>query len=69
MDTQMLIMSSDQSLADLRMLTELERVGRRDPELEARIRARSEELQREELLKHGLINVAVDFLRETRDEG
>ncbi len=69
METQTLVTSSDGSQADLRRLTELRQLGRGDFELEARIRARSEALREEEFLKHGLINVAVAFIRETRDEG
>jgi hypothetical protein len=68
METQTVTTASDESLADLRLLTESRRLGRRDLELEARIRARSEVFQEEEFRKHGLINVAVNFLRETRDE-
>ena len=68
METRTLVTSSDESQADLRMLTELRQLGRRDIELEARIRERSEALRAEEYLRHGQIDVAVAFIRETRNE-
>ena len=40
-----------------------------DPELLRRIRERSDALRREMLETHGLTNIAVDLVRESRDEG
>jgi hypothetical protein len=39
-----------------------------DPELLKRIRQRSEALQREVLEKHGVVDWAVDLIREARNE-
>lgn len=43
--------------------------GIRDPELIRRIQERSEEARRELLERHGVLNIAVDLIREIRDEG
>lgn len=43
--------------------------GVRDPELIRRIQERSEEARRELLERHGVLNIAVDLIREIRDEG
>ena len=40
-----------------------------DPDLLKRIQERSEQATREVFEKHGLLNVAVDLIREGRDEG
>jgi hypothetical protein len=39
-----------------------------DPELERRVRERSEKATQELFEKHGYLNVAVDLIRECRDE-
>jgi hypothetical protein len=39
-----------------------------DPELLKRVRERSDQAAREVFEKHGLLNVAVDLIREGRDE-
>jgi hypothetical protein len=40
-----------------------------DPELLRRIRRRSDALRREMLKTHGLTDVAVELVRESRDDG
>jgi hypothetical protein len=42
--------------------------GVRDPELLRRIQERSAKAREEILRKHGVLNVAVDLIREIRDE-
>ena len=42
--------------------------GVRDPELLRRIQERSAKAREEILQKHGVLNVAVDLIREIRDE-
>ncbi|HMB04582.1 MAG TPA: hypothetical protein VKP69_12690 [Isosphaeraceae bacterium] len=43
--------------------------GVSDPELIRRIQERSEGARRELLERHGVLNIAVDLIREIRDEG
>jgi hypothetical protein len=57
------------------ILADLEEVARQaasggvsDPELLRRVRERSEQVRREILQKHGRLNVAVDLVREIREE-
>jgi hypothetical protein len=42
--------------------------GVKDPELLRRIAERSEQVRQEILRKHGLLDVAVDLVREAREE-
>jgi hypothetical protein len=42
--------------------------GVRDPELLRRVTERAEKARREILEKHGVLNIAVDLIREGRDE-
>lgn len=39
-----------------------------DPEIKKRVHARAEKIREEILKKHGVLNVAVDLVRESRDE-
>jgi hypothetical protein len=39
-----------------------------DPELRRRIRARAEKVRQEILEKHGVVEWAVDMIRDARDE-
>lgn len=56
-------------LADLEEVCRQAAVGGvKDPELLRRIQERSEKARREILQKHGVLNVAVDLIREGRDE-
>ncbi len=56
--------------ADLREVCRLIAEGKRvtDPELLRRIRQRSEQATREVFERHGILNIAVDLIREGRDE-
>ena len=56
------------TLADLEYAVQLAMTGERDPEFERRIRAESEKISQEIFEKHGLLDIAVDLLREGRDE-
>jgi hypothetical protein len=56
------------ALADLEYALQLQATGKRDPGFEKRIRAQSEKIQQEILAQHGALNVAVDLIREGRDE-
>ena len=57
-------------IADMDEVCRLVSEGKRvtDPELLKRIRERSEAVQREILEKHGVVEWAVDLIREARDE-
>ena len=57
--------------ADLEEVFRLIAGGRKvtDPDLLRRIQERSEQATREVFEKHGLLDVAVDLIREGRDEG
>jgi len=56
-------------LADLKEATRQAAAGGvKDPELLRRITERSEQVQQEILRKHGVLDVAVDLVRETREE-
>jgi hypothetical protein len=50
-----------------RLLSEGKRVT--DPELLRRIHERAEQVRCDMLQKHGQTNIAVDLIREVRDEG
>ncbi len=58
------------SQADLEQVCRLVAEGKRvtDPDLLKRIRGRSEQATREVFEKHGILNVAVELIREGRDE-
>ena len=60
-----------QAEADIAEVARLVAEGKRvtDAELLRRIRHRSDALRREMLKTHGLTNIAVDLVRESRDEG
>jgi hypothetical protein len=60
----------DQARADLQEVLRLVSEGKRvtDPELRRRITERADEARREMLRQHGLTNIAVDLVREARDE-
>jgi hypothetical protein len=56
-------------LADMKEATRQAAAGGiRDPELRRRIAERSEQVRQEILRKHGVLDVAVDLVRETREE-
>ena len=60
-----------QAEADIAEVTRLVAEGKQvtDPELLHRIKQRSDALRREMLKTQGLTNIAVDLVRESRDEG
>lgn len=60
-----------QAEADIAEVAYLIADGKRvtDPELLRRIRERSDALRREMLRTQGLTDIAVDLVRESRDEG
>ncbi|MBL8792443.1 MAG: hypothetical protein JNM56_00920 [Planctomycetia bacterium] len=57
-----------QALADLEYALHLLSTGQRDTEFEKRVALKSDEIRREIFAKHGVLNVAVDLIREGRDE-
>ncbi len=61
---------SNQVEADHRGVMRLVSEGKRvnDPELRRRVRERSEAVQREMREKFGVVEIAVDLIREGRDE-
>jgi hypothetical protein len=60
----------DQAQLDADEVMRLVAAGRRvtDPELRRRIRERADQVRRQMLKTHGVTNVAVDLIREARDE-
>ena len=60
-----------QAEADIAQVARLVAEGKQvtDPELLRRIRQRSDALRREMLRTQGLTDIAVDLVRESRDEG
>jgi hypothetical protein len=61
---------SPEEMADMQEVCRLISEGKRvtDPALLKRIHERSEEVRREMFEKHGVTNIAVDLIREVRDE-
>jgi hypothetical protein len=56
-------------LADMQAVADALAVGKLvSPDVEQRIRERSEEAQKELLRQYGVREIAVDLVRETRDE-
>jgi hypothetical protein len=56
------------SLADLKYALQLQATGQRDPSFEKRIGEQTEKIRQEILAEHGVLNAAVDLVREGRDE-
>jgi hypothetical protein len=56
------------ALADLEHAFHLQATGQRDPGFEKRIGEQTEKIRQEILAEHGVLNVAVDLIREGRDE-
>jgi hypothetical protein len=42
--------------------------GKKDPEFAARVQAETEKITEAIRRKHGILNIAVDLIREARDE-
>jgi hypothetical protein len=58
----------EQLQADREEIHRAGREGRRpDPEVSKRVRERAEKARQEMLRERGLLNIAVDLIRETRD--
>jgi hypothetical protein len=62
-------MTPADALADLEHALHLQATGQRDPAFEKRIGAQTEKIRQEIRAEHGILNVAVDLIREGRDEG
>jgi hypothetical protein len=56
------------ALADLEHALRLQASGQRDPAFEKRIGEQTEKIRQEILAEHGVLNVAVDLIRQGRDE-
>jgi hypothetical protein len=56
------------ALADLEHALRLQATGERDPAFEKRIDEQTETIRQEILAEHGVVSVAVDLIREGRDE-
>lgn len=55
-------------MTDLEYAIHLMMTGQKDPEFAARVQADTEPITEEIRRKHGVLNVAVDLVREARDE-
>jgi hypothetical protein len=55
-------------LADLERAVQLAMSGQHDPEFERRIQLQSAKIRQEVLQKNGVLDVAVDLVREGREE-
>jgi hypothetical protein len=53
---------------DLEYAIHLILTGQKDPEFAARVQAETEKITAEIQRKHGVLNLAVDLIREARDE-
>jgi hypothetical protein len=53
---------------DLEYAIRLIMTGEKDPEFTARVQAETEKITEEIRRKHGVLNIAVDLIREVRDE-
>ncbi len=62
------IMIPADALADLEHALELQSTGQRDPAFEKRLGEQTEKIRQEILAEHGVLNVAVDLIREGRAE-
>jgi hypothetical protein len=60
--------SPDKTMTDLDYALHLLSTGRSDPAFAARVQAETRSITEEIQRKHGLLNVAVDLIRESRDE-
>ena len=56
------------ALADLEYALSVQTTGQRDPEFEKRLGEQTAKIRQEILAQHGVLNVAVDLIREGRDE-
>ena len=56
------------TMSDLEYAIHLIVTGKKDPEFVARVQAETEKITEEIQKKHGVLNVAVDLIREARDD-
>ena len=56
------------TLTDLEYAIQLIMTGKNDPDFAARVQAETEKITEEIRSKHGVLNIAVDLIREARDE-
>lgn len=56
------------ALADLEYASRLQAAGQRDPGFEKKVGEQTEVIRQEILAEHGVLNIAVDLVREGRDE-
>ena len=56
------------ALADLQYALHLQTTGQRDLDFEKRIGQQTEKIRQEILAGHGVLNVAVDLIRQGRNE-
>jgi hypothetical protein len=61
------IIPSD-ALADLEYALHLQTTGQRDLGFEKRVGEQTQKIRQEIITEHGVLNVAVDLVREGRDE-
>jgi len=59
---------SSAALTDLEYAIQLIMTGKKDPEFTASVQAETEKITEEIRSKHGVLNIAVDLIREARDE-
>jgi hypothetical protein len=60
--------TSAENMTDLDYAIHLIMTGKKDPEFEARVHAEADEIREKIFQKHGLLDIAVDLIREGRDE-
>ncbi len=59
---------SSAALTDLEYAIQLIMTGKKDPEFTARVQAETAKITEDTQRKHGVLNIAVDLIREARDE-
>ena len=59
---------SPATLTDLEYAIQLILTGKKDPQFAARVQSETEEITQEIRRKHGVLDIAVDLIREARDE-
>jgi hypothetical protein len=62
------ILTPHDALADLEHALHLQATGQRDTAFEKRVGEQTEKIRQEILAEHGILIVAVDLIREGRDE-
>lgn len=62
------ILNPNDLLADLEHALSLQALGQRDVAFEGRVAEQTEKIRKEILAKHGVLNIAVDLIREGRED-